>query len=53
MKKILETYKILYHQIISDLAKNKITREERKLLIEMLSNIEINICQAENVIKNQ
>ena len=53
MRKILETYKILYHQIIDDLAKNNISSEERRLLIVMLYNTEINIQQANNVLNKQ
>ena len=52
MKKILEQYQTLYHQIIHELAINGLSSKERRILIEMLYNTEINIQQAKAVIKS-
>ena len=46
MNSILQSYKDLYNQILGELAANNLTHNERKTLIEMLYNTEMNIHQA-------
>lgn len=53
MKAILESYKTLYTQILEELAKNGLTEKERRTLIEMLYNTNINITQAKNTLNNK